>query len=236
VELLLFSSSTVYGRGYLDHGIGAILSFLGTRRRLAFVPFAIADRDGYARRVASRLGVEGIEVTEVPLGRDGSGVVEAAEAVFVGGGNTFRLLKLLGETGLLSTLPGLVRSGLPYMGASAGTNVACPTICTTNDMPIVELPSLGAMGLVPFQINPHYQEPDPLSRHMGETRDERLGEYLEENAGPVVGLKEGSWIRQTDAGIGLEGPTGARLFRRERPPEDLVPGSALDFLLESRRP
>jgi dipeptidase E len=120
---------------------------------------------------------------------------------------------------------------MPYLGASAGTNVTAPTIKTTNDMPIVQPASFDALGLVPFQINPHYVDADPASRHMGETREDRLREFLEENDVPVVGLREGAWLRVNGAAGELGGRTGARLFRRDRPPEELAPGAALDALL-----
>jgi dipeptidase E len=120
---------------------------------------------------------------------------------------------------------------MPFMGASAGTNIAAPTIRTTNDMPIVETRGLDALGLVPFQINPHYLDPDPASRHMGETREERLREFLEENDTPVLGLREGAWLHLEDGRGALQGANGARLFRRGRDPEERAPGSSIDDLL-----
>jgi dipeptidase E len=231
MELLLLSSSAVYGSGYLDHGMPAILEALGPRKRLAFVPFALADRAGYEAKFAARLGAEGVRVEGVPLGSRGRVVLEGAEAVFVGGGNTFRLLKTLQETDLLEPLKERVRAGMPYLGVSAGTNIAAPTIRTTNDMPIVEPKNLQGLGLVPFQINPHYQDRDPLSRHMGETREQRLLEYLEENAAPVVGLREGTWLRLVGQTLVLGGQGKARIFRRDRPPEEVAPGKPLHFLL-----
>jgi dipeptidase E len=119
---------------------------------------------------------------------------------------------------------------MPYLGASAGINLACPTIRTTNDMPIVEPPSFDALGLVPFQINPHYLDPDPGSAHMGETRAQRIEEFLEENDRVVVGLREGGWIRADERGTRLGGLAGARIFRRGREPEARAPGDALDDL------
>jgi dipeptidase E len=229
MELLLLSSSAVHGTGYLDHAMGAVREWLGTRRRLAFVPFALAERDAYVARVRERFTREGIEVEGVPLG--GRSVLERAEAVFVGGGNTFRLLKTLQDQELLKVLREGARGGTPYMGSSAGSNLAAPTIRTTNDMPIVEPRGLDALGLVPFQINPHYEDKDPASRHMGETREERLLQYLEENARPVLGLREGSWLRASGSGLVLGGKAGARLFARDRPPEELAPGARLDRLL-----
>jgi dipeptidase E len=157
-------------------------------------------------------------------------VLAAAEAVFVGGGNTFRLLDRLQRTGLLGLVRERVLEGMPYMGASAGTNIAAPTIRTTNDMPIVEPAGFGAFGLVPFQINPHYLDAVPGSRHMGETREERLREYLEENGVPVLGLREGAWLLREQAALTLRGHT-ARVFRRGRDPEEHAAGADLSFLL-----
>jgi dipeptidase E len=149
-----------------------------------------------------------------------------AEAVFVGGGNTWRLLKALYEMDLLALIRARVLEGsLLYAGASAGSNVAGPTIKTTNDMPIVETPSLQALGLVSFQINPHYLDPDPASKHMGETRETRLREFHEENDTPVVGLREGAILRVEGESIVLKGQAGARLFRRGQEPVEVALGS-----------
>jgi len=147
-----------------------------------------------------------------------------ADAVFVGGGNTFRLLKTLYERDLLAPIRDRVRAGLPYLGSSAGTVIAAPTIKTTNDMPIVEPPSFAALGLVKFQMNPHYLDPDPLSTHKGETREERIREFLEENDVPVVGLREGSILRVEDGTTTLLGTKTARIFRRGEEPLEAEPG------------
>lgn len=230
-RLLLLSNSTNHGRGYLDHAIETVRAFFQPKGRLVFVPFALHDREGYTAKARERFAKEGIQVEALRADESGRRLLAEASGVFVGGGNTFRLLKTLQECGLLAVLGERVRGGMPYMGASAGINVACPTLCTTNDMPIVEPPSFGAMGVVPFQINPHYVDPDPATRHMGETRDDRIREYLEENDRVVVGLREGAWLRiEGDRGW-LEGDNGARLFRRGAAPEDLAPGYALDGLL-----
>ena len=227
MRLLLLSNSTNFGEKYLDHAIDEVRSFFGPVRRIAFVPFALADRAGYTAKARDRFAREGIEVAGVERPAD----VESAEGVFVGGGNTFRLLKTLQETRVLEALRSRVQAGMPYMGASAGTNIAAPTIRTTNDMPIVQPPSFDAMALVPFQINPHFIDAEAASRHMGETREERLREYLEENEAPVLGLREGAWLRREDASLRLSGKNGARLFRRGAPPEELAPGAVLDHLL-----
>jgi dipeptidase E len=230
-RLLLLSNSTNHGRGYLDHAMDAVRAFLGGARRVAFVPFALKDVDGYAGKARARFAREGIEVTPLPESAAAPGLLAAADAVFVGGGNTFRLLDRLQRAGLVEPLRRRVLEGLPYVGASAGTNIAAPTIRTTNDMPIVQPARFDALGLVPFQINPHYIDPDPTSRHMGETREERLREYLEENERPVIGLREGAWLRVEGDSARIEGTAGARLFRRGREPEEIAPGSTLDALL-----
>jgi dipeptidase E len=227
MNLLLLSNSTNHGQGYLDHAMAEVLAFLGAARRLTFVPFALADREGYAAKAAARFEREGIAVTAVTPDLAGRAVLESAEAVFVGGGNTFRLLDTLQKTALLHVLRDRAASGMPYLGASAGTNIAAPTIRTTNDMPIVQPASFEALGLVRFQINPHFIDADPASRHMGETREDRLREYLEENETPVLGLREGAWIRVDGERMALGGANGARLFRRGADPLELAPGADL---------
>jgi dipeptidase E len=222
-RLLLLSNSTNHGRGYLDHAADAIREFLGPVKRLLFVPFALKDHAAYTAKVRERFASMGIEVSGLEADA-GPRAVESAEAVFIGGGNTFRLLDRLQCGDFVHVLRERAREGMPYLGASAGTNVAAPTIMTTNDMPIVEPPAFDALALVRFQINPHYVDADPASRHMGETREERIREFLEENAWPVVGLREGAWLRVTGAAVRLEGEKGARLFRRGRDPLELSPG------------
>jgi len=222
MRLLLISSSNVHGYGYLDHAESEIRA-VGAKR-IAFAPFALADRDAYTERIRERFGRMDIEVTQLKSARDLDGV----DALFVGGGNTFRLLKVVYDLSLLDPIRLRVRSGaLAYIGSSAGTNIAAPTIRTTNDMPIVEPPSFDALGFVPFQINPHYLDPDPASTHQGETREERILQLLEENgenATPVVGLREGTMLRIVDAEVTLVGTTTARLFRRGQPPVEVEPG------------
>lgn len=231
MRLLLLSNSTSHGAGYLDHAMEAMREVLGPVRRLVFVPFALHDQTGYTAKARQRFAREGVEVVGATADAAGVAAVAEAEAVFVGGGNTFRLLDRLQRSGLLPALRRRALAGMPYLGASAGTNVAAPTIMTTNDMPIVQPDGFAALGLVPFQINPHYLDPDPASRHMGETREERIREFLEENATPVVGLREGTWLSRDGDRLRLGGRVGARIFRRGREPEEVEPGAALDALL-----
>ncbi len=230
MRLFLLSNSTNFGEGYLDHAMDDIRAFLGPIQRLAFVPFALADHAAYTAKVQDRFGREGIEVTALAATRNAASL-RSVDAVFVGGGNTFRLLRTLQKARYVDDLRARVAAGMPYLGASAGTNIAAPTIRTTNDMPIVEPVTFDALGLVPFQINPHFLDVTAGSRHMGETREDRLREYLEENEAPVVGLREGAWLRREGGSLRLEGRNGARLFRRGADPEEVAPGRALDALL-----
>jgi dipeptidase E len=218
MRLLLISSSNVHGYGYLDHPEPHIRAFLGSARRVAFVPYAAHDHDAYVAKIRERLGRMDLDV--IPLDD-----LETADAIFVGGGNTFRLLKTLYDRDLLTTIRDRVRAGLPYLGSSAGTVIAAPTMKTTNDMPIVEPPSFDSLGLVDFQINPHYLDPEPGSTHRGETREERIREFHEENERPVVGLREGSMLRVEDGVTTLLGEKSARLFRRGEEPVEIEPGT-----------
>jgi len=217
MRLLLISSSNVHGYGYLDHPEPAIRAFLGAGRRVAFVPFALRDHAAYTAKIRERLARMDLEVVSTDH-------LDAADAIFVGGGNTFRLLKTLYERDLLSPIRDRVRAGLPYLGSSAGTVIAAPTMMTTNDMPVVEPPSFNSLALVPFQINPHYLDPDPQSTHKGETREERIREFLEENETPVVGLREGSTLRVENDTTTLLGEKTARIFRRGEEAVEAAPG------------
>jgi dipeptidase E len=221
MRLLLISSSVVHGYGYLDHAEPELRRILEGRRSVSFVPFALQNHDAYVAKVRDRLAQIGVAVTGVQQRSD----VEAAEAIFIGGGNTFRLLAQLYARDLVDAIRSRVRNdGIPYIGSSAGTNVATPSIKTTNDMPIVYPPTFDALGFVPFQINPHYLDPDPNSTHKGETREDRIREFHEENATPVVGLREGSMLRVEDGVTSLAGEKTARLFRRGQEPAELPPG------------
>lgn len=214
MELLLLSNSTNHGRGYLEHALTEVADFLSGVRKLIFVPYALADHPAYTAMVASALEPLGIEVVGlqdlVGLQADQRDVLADAGAVFVGGGNTFRLLKTLQQRTLVEPLSAAVRAGKTrYMGASAGTNIAGGSIRTTNDMPIVEPESFVALGLVPFQINPHYVDADPQSTHGGETREKRITEFVEENDVPVVGLREGTWLRVSNSQARIGGQSVA---------------------------
>ena len=231
MRVLLISSSTLYGRGFLDHAEPEIRDFLGDIKRVLYVPFALHDHDMYAAKARERFNRMNYELDSIHEAADKAEAVANASAIFVGGGNTFRLLKALYDFGLLPLIKQKVEQGMPYIGSSAGSNIAGPTIRTTNDMPIVEPPSFRALGLVSFQINPHYLDPDPNSRHMGETREERILQFQEENDTPVVGLREGAMVRVENGVAVLKGSTGARIFRRGESPIEVSPGTKLNDLV-----
>ncbi len=232
-SLLLISTSAVHGTPYLEHAFAELRDFLGGARRVLFIPHALKDHDGYARKARAAFESIGYGLDSLHEASSPKDAVERAEAVFTGGGNTFRLLAALYRADLMTVLRRRVEEGMRYAGASAGSNLACPTIKTTNDMPIVEPPSFEALGLVPFQINPHYLDPDPRSTHMGETRETRIREFHEENDRPVVGLQEGAMLRVEGEQVTLTGLAGARIFRRGQDPVEVSPVASLGPLLGS---
>ena len=231
VRLLLISNSTMHGGGYLEHCAAEIADFLGPAKRVLFVPYALDDHDAYAAKARPSLDAMGHELRSAHTYDDPDQALDDADAVFIGGGNTFRLLAQLERTGLLEAIRQRALAGMPYMGSSAGTNVATKSIRTTNDMPIVQPRSFDALQLVPFQINPHFLDPDPDSEHMGETREERVLQFHEEHDTPVLGLREGCMLRADDARLTLRGTTSARLMRRDAAPEEFEPPCDLSFLL-----
>lgn len=228
-RLLLISNSTHFGRGYLDHVDDEIRDFLGSTKSILFIPYALHDQDGYAAKALARFKDFGYELTSIHKSSDPARALKQADSIFIGGGNTFRLLNRLYELELLEPIRQRVAGGMPYIGASAGSNVAGPTIKTTNDMPIVEPPSFTALGLVNFQLNPHYLDTDPKTTHMGETREERLLQFLEDNDTPVVALREGSLLRIENEKVLLKGFTRARIFQKGIEPMEFEPGTEVVF-------
>jgi len=233
VRLLLLSNSTTFGGTYLGHARGPITDLFGKVKRIAFVPFALQDQQGYFGRARAHFETLGIETERVLEGTAGRTLVESTAGIFIGGGNTFRLLDRLQRSSLLEPIRARVLEGMPYLGSSAGTGIAAPTIMTTNDMPIVKPSTFESLGLVPFQMNCHYLDADPDSHHMGETRETRIREFHEENATPVVGLREGSWLEVEGTGgaqvARLGGPHHARLFVRGAEPRELPPGTDVNI-------
>ena len=231
MRVLLISNSTLHRRGYLDHAENEIRDFLGPAKNILFFPFALYDRDGYAGKAEARFAAMGYEMTSAHTATNPEKAVAGADAIFIGGGNTFRLVKALQDLGFIDPIRRRVREGAPYIGSSAGSNVAGPTIRTTKDMPIVEPRSFDSLGLVPFQISPHFQDPDPDSTHMGETQEERIMQFLEENETPVLGMREGAWVRAERGRVVLGGTRGARIFRRGETPVEKTTGDEISGLV-----
>ena len=232
---LLLSTSKVHGSGYLGYCDAEMRSFLQDVERLLFVPFARPSgmsHEHYTGVARERFAALDISVTGVHEAEDARRAVHEAEAIFIGGGNTFLLLRDLYAAGVLDEIRQRADGGMPYIGASAGSNVAGLTICTTNDMPIVYPPSFDALGLMPFNINPHYVDPQAGSKHMGETRETRINEFHVFNDVPVIGIREGAMLHRESDSLRLEGSGGGRLFRPGAEAEELAPGAVLDSLLE----
>lgn len=230
MNLLLGSNSKNHGAGYLDHLEPFIKELLGDRKHIAFVPFALKDHEGYTAIARTRFETMGYQVTSVHEAADAVSLLEQVDGVFIGGGNTFRLLNELYIRNLVDVIKRRVEGGMPYIGTSAGTNVATINIKTTNDMPIVYPPSFDALGLVPFNINAHYLDADPNSTHMGETREQRLKEFLEENSNTIVGLREGAALVRKDNLLTLIG-NSARIFSPDGTATEYPESSDLPFLL-----
>lgn len=228
---LLISTSKTFGTGYLDHAEDEIRRVLDGVDRVLFVPWALHDHDAYATTARERFARWGVVLTSIHEVEDPVAAVNETPALFIGGGNTFRLLAALRAAGLVEPIRARVAAGMIYMGTSAGSNMACPTIKTTNDMPIVEPPTFEALGLIAIQINPHYLDAEPDSRHMGETRETRLREFHEENATPVLGLREGAMLDVDGEAMTLRGANGARLFLRGEEARELEAGARVDALV-----
>ena len=226
MKLLLASTSTVHGAPYLSYLRDQWAAhFAG--RLVVFVPYARPGGmtwDDYTDRPKSVMAEAGITVKGVHEFASVAEAAAAAEGWFVGGGNTFMLRRTLHESGLEPLLDASVRRGIPYMGSSAGINIAGISIGTTNDMPITEVPTLAAMGWVPFNLNPHFIETPAGGTHMGETREQRIAEFHAFNPQPVVGLREGSWITSNGSEHVLHGPHSARIFRAGQPATECPAG------------
>ena len=233
MKLLLISNSTNAGEEYLRYPLPEIERFLAGVREIAFVPYAAVTFSyaAYEKKVQARLGELGIRVRSVHRAADPAAAIRRAEAICVGGGNTFALARKMQEQGLMKAILQRVRAGVPYVGWSAGSNVACPTISTTNDMPIVEPESFKAVGAVKFQINPHYLDANPAG-HAGETREQRILEYIQANPRRwVAGLREGCMLRYEQGRLELIGDRPMRMFRKGVEPFELKAGDDLSFLL-----
>jgi dipeptidase E len=236
MRLLLISNSTNPGEAYLDYPKQHIQTFLAKDRvdEALFVPYAAVtfSYDAYVDKVQQRFDGFGIKIKGIHREKDPVAAVEAARAIVVGGGNTFHLLKHVQESGIISAVREKVRNGTPYVGWSAGSNMACPTICTTNDMPIVEPESFAAFGLLPFQINPHYLDAHPQG-HAGETREQRIEEYIAANPDRyVAGLREGCIFLYENGNLSLIGDKPVRVFKNGQKPVEVNRDEDFSFLLK----
>jgi len=234
MNLLLISNSTNAGKAYLKYPIEEIKKTLTGITEVVFIPYAAVtfSYDEYERKVQERFNEIGIKVNSVHRALNKRNFVRHAQAIVIGGGNTFALLKKMQEEDLLDTIFRRVKAGVPYIGWSAGSNVTCPTICTTNVMPIVQPASFRAIGLIPFQINPHYLDANPEG-HAGETREQRILEYIEANHSRyVVGLREGCMLRVTDGNIELIGSRPMRIFKKGIETYEVKAGDDINFLIK----
>ncbi|MFT4203437.1 MAG: dipeptidase PepE [Chitinophagaceae bacterium] len=226
-NLLLASTSTLFGGAYLAYLKDALMAHFKGINTMTFVPFArpsgISHED-YTARAAGFFKTLGIKVQGLHSFSNAKKAIAESEAFFTGGGNTFLLVKTLHEQGLMQPLKARLLQGVPYLGCSAGTNIAGISMQTTNDMPIVYPPSFETLGLVPFNVNPHYLDPNPALRHNGETRETRITEFLTQNNIPVVGLREGSWLEVKGETIALKGNLSARIFEKDKAPYELESG------------
>lgn len=233
MNLLLISNSTNAGEEYLKYPINQIANHLAGVSEVVFVPYAAVtfSYNEYERKVQERFNEIGIRVKSIHRAKNPRKAILEAEAICVGGGNTFALTKKMQQQGLMRAILRKVKEGTPYVGWSAGSNVCCPTICTTNDMPIVEPESFRAINAIPFQINPHYLDANPEG-HAGETREQRIEEYIEANPRRyVVGLREGCMLRYVDGVLELIGNRPMRIFKRGQAPREVSAGDDLQFLL-----
>ncbi|WP_194765767.1 dipeptidase PepE [Tamlana sp. I1] len=232
-NIIIASTSTLHGGGYLDYIIDELNVFFKTANTIIFIPYARPSgisHDDYtklARTAFAKINkkVKGIHEFENP-----AEAIKNAEGIFVGGGNTFVLTYQLYKNKLIEAVQNSVKNSTPYLGTSAGSNICGLTIKTTNDMPIVYPPSFNALGFVPFNINPHYLDPDPKSKHMGETREMRIKEFHHYNTPPVIGLREGSWLQVKGNSIILKGDLDARIFEYNKPPYEIETGTELNKL------
>ncbi|HDZ41844.1 MAG TPA: dipeptidase PepE [Bacteroidetes bacterium] len=235
MRLLLISNSTNAGEEYLDYPKEEIRKFLGEKPiKALFIPYAAVtfSFSDYEKKVRNRFREVGHDIESIHNFPDPLKAVTGAKAIVVGGGNTWQLLKMIIDKGLIEPVREKILGGTPYIGWSAGSNMACPTIRTTNDMPVLEPSSFKAFNLIPFQINPHYLDANP-DGHAGETRQQRIEEFLAVNPGIyVAGLREGTMLRLENDRLELIGPGKLRLFRKGDEPAEYSEKDDLSFLMK----
>ena len=232
-NLLIASTSTIYEGEYLEYLLPELEILFHKSETILFIPYArpggISHED-YTQKVRNAFQKIDKKVVGLHEFSNTKDALLAAQAIFTGGGNTFLLVSKLYEFDLIPTLKEILNSGIPYLGTSAGSNIAGISMQTTNDMPIVYLPSFETLGLLPFNLNPHYLDANAQSNHMGETRETRIKEFHVFNSTPVLGLREGSWLEVKNSKIILKGKLTARLFEQNQEPVELEPNTDLSFL------
>lgn len=232
-NVIIASTSTLHGSDYLEYILNDLAFFFKDVKEIIFIPFARPggiSHDDYTKKAKVAFAnidknVIGLHTFENPID-----AVKNAEAIFTGGGNTFVLVNQLYKNNIVDALKETISKGIPYLGTSAGSNICGLTIKTSNDMPIVYPPSFNVLGLVPFNINPHYLDPDASSTHMGETRETRIKEFHSYNTPPVIGLREGSWLQVKNESIILKGTLTARIFEYNKTPYEIDPETELNTL------
>lgn len=232
-KMIIASTSTLHGGSYLAYLLPTLENHFKECTEILFIPYARPggiSHDSYTATVVSAFAkinktVKGLHESENPIA-----AIQKAKGIFTGGGNTFLLVTQLYQNNVMEALANAVKNGTPYLGSSAGSNITGLTMQTTNDMPIIYPPSFKTLGLIPFNLNPHYLDADLQSKHMGETRETRIKEFHAFNATPVLGLREGSWLEVKGEKILLKGDLTARLFKQNQTPEELDPQTDLAFL------
>lgn len=233
-NLIIASTSTIHGSGYLEYLLPELAIFFKDCKTILFIPYArpggISHND-YTNKIREAFAQINISAKGIHECENPAEALKSAEGIFTGGGNTFLLVCQLYKNEIMSVLRDVIRNGTPYLGTSAGSNICGLTMQTTNDMPIIYPPSFQTLGVVPFNLNPHYLDPAEGSTHMGETRETRINEFHHFNTQPVIGLREGSWIEVKGEKITLKGNLTARWFTAGNQPVELEPETLIDAVL-----
>lgn len=232
-QIIIASTSTVHGGQYLDYLLDTLKIHFKDTKEVIFIPYARPSgitHDQYTQKASEAFNKIEKKLVGLHTFNNPKEAIKNAKGIFVGGGNTFVLVNALYKFNLIESLQDAIKNGTPYIGTSAGSNICGLTMNTTNDMPIVYPPSFKTLGFVPFNINPHYLDPDPNSKHMGETRETRIKEFHQFNTQPVVGLREGSWIEVKDDNLQLKGSLQARIFEHNQEPYEIDPDTFLNEL------
>ena len=232
-SIIIASTSTIHGSGYLEYLMDKLKVHFKSTSEILFIPYARPggiSHDDYTKIASEAFKKIGKTIKGIHEFDDPKNAIKEAKGIFTGGGNTFVLVNQLYKNDVLTSIKNAINSSIPYLGTSAGSNICGLTINTTNDMPIVYPPSFKTLGFVPFNINPHYLDPNPDSTHMGETRETRIKEFHAFNTQPVIGLREGSWIEVKGNNLKLKGQLDARIFEHNKAPYELPTNSDLGFL------